>query len=82
MNHFTDNDMQPQGLTTLQPGHYTLSIQGPSGLVLNLTIDIARRGVIAGQFDDARLREILAVQSIADGWLMPEVKKVYPNFKS
>jgi hypothetical protein len=76
------HDMQPEGLTTLQTGHYTLSITGPSGLVLNLTIDIARRGVLSGQFDDERLREILAVQSIADGWLMPEIKKVYPNFKS
>jgi len=76
-----DTDMQPRGLTTLQPGHYTLSINGPSGLVLNLTIDIARRGVLSGQFDDAMLREILAVQSIADGWLMPELKKTEPNFK-
>jgi hypothetical protein len=75
------HDMQPQGLTTLQPGSYTLSIQGPSGLVLNLTMDIAKRGVMAGQFDDELLREILAVQSIADGWLMPEIKKAYPNFK-
>lgn len=74
-------DMQPQGLTTLQPGHYTLSINGPSGLVLSLTIDIARRGVLSGQYDDDLLREILAVQSIADGWLMPEIKKAYPNFQ-
>ncbi len=76
------SELSPQGITTLQPGNYTLTIQGPAGLVLTLTIDIARRGVIAGQFDDERLREILAVQSIADGWLMPEIKKAYSNFQS
>lgn len=76
------SELSPQGITTLQPGNYTLTIQGPAGLVLTLTIDIARRGVIEGQFDDERLREILAVQSIADGWLMPEIKKAYSNFQS
>jgi hypothetical protein len=62
----------PEGRTSLESGNYVLSISGPKGLILSVTIDIAKRGVLGGQFEDTALKEILTVQSLAECWIITQ----------
>ena len=66
----TDPQFLPAGRTTLRPGPFTLAITGPDGLLLTAAVDIGRRGVTGGQFDDEQLKEILAVHSVIEGWII------------
>lgn len=68
----TDPQFLPQNRTSLVPGNYSLSITGPQGLLLNVTIDISKRGVLSGQFEETGMLEILAVHSVAEGWIIAQ----------
>ena len=68
----TPPEFLPEYRTSLVPGNYSLSITGPQGLLLNVTIDIAKRGVLSGQFEETGMLEILAVHSVAEGWIIAQ----------
>lgn len=71
----SDAQFRPQGMTRLRAGQYTLICSGPAGVILNLTVDLARRTTFECLLDDERLQELLVINSVADGVIEGELHK-------
>ncbi len=71
----SDAQFRRQGMTRLVPGRYTLLCTGPSGVILNLTVDLAHRTTFECLLDDERLQELLVVNSVAGGVIEGELHK-------
>lgn len=71
----SDAQFRPQGKTRLVPGRYTLLYTGPSGVILNLTVDLAHRTTFEFLLDDELLQELLVVNSVAGGVVEHELHK-------
>ena len=72
----SDAQFRPQGMTRLVPGRYTLLCTGPNGVILNLTVDLARRTSFDCLLDDERLQELLVVTSVAAAVIDAELMKM------
>lgn len=60
---------QPDGITRLMPGLYTVVIRGPKGMLLDMGISLENRGVVDGTIEDAHLQELLVVSSVVGGMI-------------
>lgn len=73
--NMSDEALKPQGETRLMPGRYTLLCTGPTGVIFNLTVDLAHRTTFDCLLDDERLQELLVVNSVAGGVIEGELHK-------
>jgi len=66
---------EPEGRTRLRPGKYRLYCAGPTGVIMDLCIELATRTTFELALDDEMLAELLLVTSLGCGVVEGELHK-------
>lgn len=62
-------------MSKLQPGQYTVTITGPSGVILQMSTRIEERGEFNIALDDEYLPELMVLNSMPQGIIEHELHK-------